>query len=99
MTLGADDIQPASIKRHLFCGGNFGDHFSARRVGERFFLRRLCQTHVKIAAQLNIGTTTGHIGRDCHCTRHPGIGNDFGFFIMHPGVQNLVRNFTFGELG
>ena len=98
MTLGADHIQPASIKRHLFCGGNFGGDFIARRIAKRFFLRRLCQTHIKIAAQLNIGTTTGHIGRDCHGARHPGIGNDFGFFIMHPGVQNLVCNFAFAEL-
>ncbi len=43
-----------------------------------------------VAAQQDVGTATGHVGGDGQRTRTTGLSNDFGFFFVELGVQNLV---------
>ena len=99
MPFGANHIKTPSIKGHLLGGGNFAGNFITYNITKRLFLRGLFKTHFKIAAKLNIGAATRHIGGNCHRARHPGIGNDHRLFMMHPSIQYFVGNFTFGQLG
>ena len=43
-----------------------------------------------VAAQQDVGTTTGHVGGDGQCARSTGLRDDLGFFFVVLGVQDLV---------
>ena len=47
--------------------------------------------------QLDIGTTTGHVGGDGHGSRLSGLGHDFGLALVQLGVQHVVFDFAQGE--
>ena len=41
-------------------------------------------------AELDIGTTTRHVGGDCHSTRKAGVFDDLSFFEVQLSVQHVV---------
>ena len=48
----------------------------------------LLDTHVGIAAELNVGTTTGHVGRDRDRARNARLRDDIGFLFVIARVQD-----------
>ena len=42
-------------------------------------------------AQLDVGTTAGHVGGNRHRACAAGLGHDIGLFLMQLGVQDVVR--------
>ena len=59
-----------------------------RRVGGN----RLQHQHFDIAAQLDIGATTRHVGGDGDSAELAGIGDDLGFLFVLAGVQHIMRH-------
>ena len=45
----------------------------------------------RVAAEQNIGTAAGHVGRDRHGTLASGLSDDLGFLLVVLCVQHLVR--------
>ena len=45
-------------------------------------------------SEFDIGTTSGHVRRDCHRTGHTGIGNDFCLQLMILRIQDFVLDST-----
>ncbi len=101
MALGADDMQAACI-----------DHVVVQRLPFVAQLLRLelflglGQTGVRldnldllfdITAQYDIGTTTGHVGRNRDHFRTTCLCNDFRFTRMLLGIQHVMRQFGIGE--
>ncbi|MCG8503073.1 MAG: preprotein translocase subunit SecA, partial [Sphingomonadales bacterium] len=76
-------------------GGNVGldlcDPF-----GACFFVEALVDfvgdAHLQVAAQLNIGTATGHVGGNRYGAGYTRLGNDVRFLFVIAGVQHVVRN-------
>ena len=52
---------------------------------------------LSVAAQHNIGTTAGHIGRDGHFAEATGLRDDFRFVSMLFGVKNMMFDAGFLE--
>ncbi len=50
--------------------------------------------HLQVAAELNIGAATGHVGRDRHGAGHAGLGDDERFLFMVARVEHLMRDAT-----
>ncbi len=48
--------------------------------------------HFDVAAKLNIGAATGHVGGDGHSPKTPGIGDDLGFLFVVTRVQYVMRH-------
>ena len=95
VALGAEHVQPAGRDHLLLLRGHFLlDPGSCRRVlrlvldaGE---LLRLA--HLDIAAELDVGTAAGHVGRDGHAAKTPRLGDDERLLLVIAGVQDLVRD-------
>ena len=89
--LRADDIEPAGVDRLLFESRDLG---ADRRLLRLARLRRrsrvdlLLDPHLDIAAELNVGAATGHVGRDRNRARNAGLGDDERLLLMVAGVQN-----------
>ena len=49
----------------------------------------LLDTHLEIAAELDVGAAARHVGGDRHRARHARIGDDLGFLLVVAGVQHL----------
>jgi len=47
--------------------------------------------------QLDVGTTTGHVGGDRHRTALTGSRHDFGFFLVQLRVQDIMFDLTHGK--
>ncbi len=54
-----------------------------------------CCLHFR--TQLDIGTTTCHVGSNGHRTALTGFRNDFGFLLVQFRIQYIVRNLTQGK--
>ena len=52
-----------------------------------------------IAAEQDVGTTAGHVGRDGHGTLATRLCNDLGLTLMVLGIQNLMVDAALGEDG
>ena len=48
-------------------------------------------------AQLDVGTTTCHVGSDGHCTTETGFCNNFSFFLVQLRIQYAVFDLTHGK--
>ena len=48
-------------------------------------------------AQLDIGTTTGHVGGNGHGTALTSLSHDVGLLLVQFGIQHLVRNLIDGQ--
>ena len=91
VALGADDVESARLERHLLEAGDLGADFS-------FFCRALSlvrkpcaflqHAHVDVAAELDVGAATRHIGGDGDGARHARFRHDERFLLMEAGVQN-----------
>ncbi len=87
VTLGGDDMQAARFDHLLMAllpvSLDLCDLFGSRvfQIGDLDF---------PVAAQQDVGTTTGHVGGDGQRTRTTGLRNDFRFLFVELGVQNLV---------
>ena len=53
----------------------------------------MLDAHFEIAAQLDVGPASSHVGGNRDRARHAGIGHDLGFLFMVARIQHLVRNF------
>src|SRR6202012_431235 len=47
----------------------------------------LLETHLKRAAELDVGTAAGHVGRDRDGAGNAGFSDDIGFLLLEAGVQ------------
>jgi hypothetical protein len=50
-----------------------------------------------VAAQHDVGTATGHVGRDGDHLRAAGLRHDVGFAGMLLGIEHLVRQVGLGQ--
>ena len=62
-----------------------------------FLLQKLARHEVRIAAQQNVGTATGHVRGDRDRTLSSGLRNDFSFALVILRVQHVVRDFFFHQ--
>ncbi len=108
---GADHVQPAdrandlAFFTHLLAFVDFLDqrvplvigHFQTRRV----FVLQLRPGHrLGVTAENDVGSATGHVGRDRHGIEPTGLCDDFGFATVLFGVQDVVRDAaTFQQSG
>ena len=88
--LGADNVEPASVDRLLLEGSNFrpdrGLMSFALLPGRRDQFP--AYPHLDIAAELNVGAATRHIGCDRDRAGDPRFFNDKGFLLLVTSVQN-----------
>ena len=98
MPFGADHIKATGFERFLLLGFDvgldLGDPFFAF-LALHFFRNFLSDAHVQITAELNIGTTTSHVGRYGNGPRRACLSHDDGFLFVEAGVQNLMRDLFF----
>ena len=108
MALGADDGQAAGGKHALALGlasllglGVKLLELLGRHVlhGQALVLQALAHQLVGVAAQQDVGTTTGHVGGDGHGAVASGLGNDVGLAFMVLGVEDLVCDAALGKGG
>ena len=108
VALGADDGQAAGGKHALALGlasllglGVKLLELLGRHVlhGQALVLQALAHQLVGIAAQQDVGTTTGHVGGDGHGAVASGLGHDVGLALMVLGVEDLVRDTALREGG
>ncbi len=52
----------------------------------------LAHQHVGVAAQLDVGAATGHVGGDGDGARPAGLGHDLGFLVVEARIQHVVRD-------
>ena len=93
MALGADDHQATGGQRLGLVGGDgrldIGDLGVALGAFETLGLA--LDAHFEIAAELDIGAATGHVGGDGDGARQAGIGDDEGFLLVVAGIQHVHR--------
>ena len=53
---------------------------------------------VRVAAEHDVGTTTGHVGGDSDRAGTTGLGDDRRFLLVELGVEHVVRDAALGEL-
>ena len=90
MAFGADDIKPASRKclffqrRHL---GGDGIVFGCRQLTA---IGLYLETHVEIAAKLDVSAAPGHVGGDGDRAGNAGLGDDLCLLGMEARIQHLM---------
>ena len=96
---GGQNIKPASIFDRLLIAGVLFFDPAANIIWVRLRVRRngLHNGELNIAAQFDVRTPPGHIGRNRYCTQLTCIGNDFGLLLMLARVQNIVRDASSGQ--
>ena len=108
MALGADDGQAAGGKHALALGlaGLLGLgvkllELLGRHVlhGQALVLKALAHQLVGVAAQQDVGTTTGHVSSDGHGAVASGLGNDMSLALVMLSVEDLVRDAALGKGG
>jgi len=92
VALGGQHVKPARRNHPRLFVGVFGLDPGAHVVGVegRVGGNRLQHPHLDIAAQLDVGAATGHVGGNRHRAELAGVGHDLGFLFMLAGVQNIV---------
>jgi hypothetical protein len=107
MPLGADHEQAARLQRFVLLSGDFGGDLGAL-LGDllqcRLFTAFLGlgrdpigDQHVGIAAELNVGAASRHVGGDGDRAWHARLRNDPGLLLVVAGVQHLMRHFLLLE--
>ena len=95
VALGAQNVEPASVQGLALLLLHIGANLAAQQrdlLGLFVTLEHRLQTHVEIAAELNIGAAAGHVGGDGHSAGHARLRHDLGFLLMVTRVQHLVGN-------
>ena len=101
MTLSTDDMQATGIDDVVMQRLPF--IAQCLRLGLLIGIRqsRICFDDLdllfNIAAQHDVGTTTGHVGGDGDHLRTTSLRNDFGFAGMLLGVEHVVLQLGLGE--
>ncbi|MCY1505062.1 hypothetical protein D9M68_392570 [compost metagenome] len=87
VALGGDHVQAAGLDHLLVAllplGLDLRDLLVARALQGGHF-------GFPVAAEEDVGTTTGHVGGDGHGARTTGLGDDLGFLLVVLGVQYLM---------
>ena len=86
------DLQNVSLVHHVNSALR-AHHFRLAAAAAQFLLH----PHVDIAAQLNIGAATGHVGGDGHCAGRAGLGDDHRLLFMKTRVKDLVGDFPLSQ--
>src|SRR5260370_11442413 len=92
MTLSADDVQATGHEHLVMPRLPLRAYFFASSVvdgAERIDLG------FEVTAEDDVGTSTGHVGRDRYGARPSGLGNDLRLTLVLLRVQDLVRNVLF----
>ena len=90
MTLRSDHVKAAGGKRlfpqfrHLVGNGTAVGRRNLAVLGCRL------ESHVEIAAKLDVGAASGHVRGDGHRAGNAGLGDDLRLFGMEARVQHLV---------
>ena len=96
---GAENVKSAG-SNHLFLVGfalKFDFLFHPLDLLRRFVALELrLQTHVRVAAELDVGTAAGHIGGNRNRARHARLSNDRRFAFVMTRVQHLKFNVASG---
>ena len=105
VALGADDGQAAGGEHALALGlaglpglgvkllEPLGRHVLH---GQALVLKALAHQLVGVAAQQDVGTTTGHVGGDSHGAVASGLGNDMSLALVMFSVEDLVCDAALG---
>ena len=108
VALGADDGQAAGGKHALALGlaGLLGLGVKLLELlgghvlhGQALVLQALTHQLVGVAAQQDVGTTTGHVGSDGHGAVASGLRDDMSLALVVLGVEDLVRDAALGKGG
>ena len=93
MAFGGQHEQPAGGQDLGLFVGVFGLDPGAHVVGVQVRVGgdRLQHLHLDVAAKLDVGAATGHVGGDGHRAQLAGIGHDLRFLFVLAGVQHVVR--------
>src|SRR5262249_39558198 len=99
VALGADDVKAAGVERLLLLLVDVGLDLSAG-VGNRFLIGFRARSRllgdpvahaiIDVAAELDVGASTGHVGCGGDRTRDAGLGDDVGLLLVVAGVQDLM---------
>ncbi len=93
VAFGADHVETARFERELFLRLDVALHFGnlARALSVVLDAGRFIgEAHVEIAAELDVGAATGHVGRNRHAAGHARLRHDMGFLLVVARVQHLV---------
>ena len=100
MTLAADNEKPAGADDDLPCRGDLLANLAGALVTLACVLDRLqfgLEPHFEVAAELDVGAATGHVGGDRHCSGPAGLGDDKRLLLMVAGVEHVVRELVLLE--
>ena len=91
VTLGSQNVKTTRLEGLFLQFGNFGGDLVPELFGFLlvFAFKLRLEAHIKIAAELNVGAATGHVGCDGDGTGDTGLSDDAGFLLMVAGVQYL----------
>ncbi len=92
VALGGHHVQPPRLD-HLFLFLGVACFFAgAQRFGIGIGVcgQQFENLHLKIAAQLNVGATPGHVGGDGDHAQLAGIGNDLCLFLVLAGIEHVM---------
>jgi len=88
-----------TLSQNFNVGFNVGGSFGALGFTQTF-VQLFFEAHVQIAAQLNVGATTGHVGGDGHSARDTGLRNDVSFLLVIARIQDgMLHLFLFQKSG
>ena len=90
MALGADDMQPPRLDDRVMPLLPVGSHTLALFLGG--IVAECGEFAVEVAAEHDVGTPAGHVGRDRHFSGPTGVRDDFGLALVLLCVQHVMRD-------
>ena len=99
MALGANDMQTAGCDHHVMLllplSLDFGDACFFLRVAQLSVVAYGSDVRLRVAAEHDVGTATGHIGGNGNHPGATGLHDDLRFALMLLGVEHLMRQIIF----
>ena len=91
VTLGTDDIKPASLQNLFLRPFDLGpESLDLCRV--RIVTQFQRNPHIGIATKLNVGTAARHIGRNRYRSGLTSLGDNCGLLLVEASIQDLMIN-------
>ncbi len=96
VTFGSDDEESAGIDDGLFFLGGSGSPIFLKFLAFFVIFARECHDF-DVSPELDVCSSSGHIGGDGDASGSPGLGDDVGFGFVLSGVEDFVLNFFFSQ--
>src|SRR5205085_937278 len=93
VTLGAEHVETAGGKHDFLLGRDFTADALHLLVSLGSFSNPgefVLNAELDIAAELDVGSPTSHVGSDRHGAGTPGLRNDVSLLLMKPGIEDRV---------